>query len=159
VLDVLRNAKILEIVVAQLTTTGLLGAEHWIGETSVVEWWWKDVILEGKSVAPRGHFLIEFAKQLAAKVRTEFSSGSFPNELSTINGLIEGGILAETEGRIRFAHDLYSDWVRARALLEMGPMSQHSCLLASSSRNGITPSACLALTFSKLHPRTTPGAN
>jgi hypothetical protein len=121
VLDVLRNAKILEIVVAQLTTTGVLGAEHWIGETSVVEWWWKEVILAGKSVSPRGHFLIEFAKQLAAKVRTELPSASFPNDMDTINQLIEDGILAGTEGQIRFAHDLYSDWSRARALLEMGP--------------------------------------
>jgi hypothetical protein len=41
--------------------------------------------------------------------------------MDTINQLIEDGILAGTEGQIRFAHDLYSDWSRARALLEMGP--------------------------------------
>jgi hypothetical protein len=126
VLDVLRNAKILEIVVARLRAASLRGAEHWVSESSVAEWWWKEVILEGNSTGQRGHLLIEFASQLAAKARTELTSGLFPNELSTINGLIHDGILAETEGRIRFSHDLYSDWSRARALVEMGPDARMS---------------------------------
>jgi hypothetical protein len=56
VLDVLRNAEILEIVVNRLTTVSVRGAEHWVGETSVVEWWWKEVVLEGKSITQRRHF-------------------------------------------------------------------------------------------------------
>jgi hypothetical protein len=121
VLDVLRNAKILEVVVARLTAVSLRKAEDWVGETSVVQWWWKEVVLEGKSVTQRGHFLVEFATQLATKARTELPAGLFPNDSSIINGLIEDGVLSETESRIRFAHDLYSDWSRMRALLEMGP--------------------------------------
>jgi hypothetical protein len=121
VLDVLRNAKILEVVVARLTAASLRKAEDWVGETSVVQWWWKEVVLEGKSVTQRGHFLVEFATQLATKARTELPAGLFPNDSSIINGLIEDGVLSETESRIQFAHDLYSDWSRMRALLEMGP--------------------------------------
>ena len=121
VIEVFRNAKILEVVATRLAAASVQSAERWVGETSVIHWWWKEIVSEKTSLSERGRILMALATELAEQGKSELPSSGVTGQPSIINDLITENILAETDGSLRFAHDLYADWSRMKVILEKGP--------------------------------------
>jgi hypothetical protein len=120
VIEVFRNAKILDVVVTRLAAASVKSAERWVGETSVIDWWWKEIVSQKTFLSDRGRVLMALATELAEQGKSELPSSGVLGETRIINDLIAENILAETDGSLRFAHDLYADWSRLRVVLEKG---------------------------------------
>jgi hypothetical protein len=120
-IEILRNAKILDVVATRLTLQGVGAAQQWAGESDVIQWWWNDIIKQHNQASARSTALSQLALLLADENTSELPV----SRLSTIDdtvlsGLISERVLTENEGRIRFVHDLYADWSRQRQLLAEG---------------------------------------
>lgn len=119
--EILRNAKILDVVATRLTPQGMGTAQQWAGESDVIQWWWNDIIKQHEHASVRSTALLQMALLLADENASEFPVSRLSTDGAVLSGLISERILTENEGRIRFVHDLYADWSRQRQLLAQGP--------------------------------------
>lgn len=89
----------------------------WKSETDIIAWWWRDRVCDGRLISTSGSLARRMAEQMADQLETELPDEVASDAEEAASALISRGILAlTTDGRLRFAHDLYSDWCRLQGL-------------------------------------------
>lgn len=89
----------------------------WKSETDIIAWWWRDRVCDGRQISTSGSLARRIAEQMADQLETELPDVIASDAEEAASALISRGILAiTTDGRLRFAHDLYSDWCRLQGL-------------------------------------------
>ncbi|MDO8140514.1 MAG: hypothetical protein Q6358_03365 [Candidatus Brocadiales bacterium] len=114
--------KVLDLIAKRISTGGVVDPQGWIGESSLISWYWKEEIEAKPNGLIRGVILKKVAEKLANNLVVELPAADFSaDELSVIQELIRDRILKERNNRISFEHDLVADWTRQRILLEKYP--------------------------------------
>lgn len=114
--------KILDVLARQIAEGKTLDAARWLGESDLIAWFWENEIRK----TPQGLTRMRFTQQLAERqgelVSHEVPSDGFgDHELSVVESLIADRICVRREDRVAFAHDIYGDWGRQRALISRTP--------------------------------------
>ena len=117
----LANLKILDVIVAALSTGHDLPQDEWIGETQIIDWCWEGLVLSTARGTEKSAFLQRLAAELAdagsaAMAETEIN----PVEVSLIHELSSFLRYDRQGGLVSFFHDLPGDWARFRVLRSKG---------------------------------------
>lgn len=114
--------KVLDLIARRISTGGTVDPKDWVGESSLINWFWiKEIEAKPKGLR-RGVVLKKIAEKLADTLSIELLATDFSSdELSVIQELIRDRILKERNDKISFEHDLVADWTRQRILLEKYP--------------------------------------
>lgn len=115
---ILRRPKFLDLLVQNSASGSLPRLGNWVGESDLINWWWDTVVGDSRPGSVRQTVAREAATWTADKLASSLPA----DQVNTGHGgalgdLVAARVFEESEGRITFAHDLYSDWVRQRALL------------------------------------------
>lgn len=114
----LLRPKVLDLLVTQIQARATpVETTEWVGEADLIGWWWTDVVEESQPASDRSRVVRLLAERLSDKLETELSMDEFRGDERLCSALARQGILSLTEGRLRFAHDLFADWARQRHLL------------------------------------------
>jgi hypothetical protein len=116
---VLHNPKVLDVVLRRLRGGDLAGDEVLPGqESSFAEWFYERLVCgNGPGRAGRGSLAVHLAELHADTLQPETPLVDLdPAALDHLDSLERDGVCEQREGRVRFAHDLYGDWVRHRLL-------------------------------------------
>jgi hypothetical protein len=115
----LTNPKLLDLVVRRLLGGTDIDASTWVGESSVAEWFWSEMVDRGSDRLARGQFARGLAQAQADQLSVSVSVDNLEaSSLSAAQSLIADQLMVHVAGdRLAFAHDLYGDWARLRILL------------------------------------------
>lgn len=110
------NLKVLDLVLTYASNE--TDTTAWIGETDILDWYWKRIIAKGRDAAARSRFIqkmscIEAEQFLPAVPIGEFES----DECRLSSDLVSDQVLWHRNERFGFEHDLLGDWARTRLLL------------------------------------------
>lgn len=110
------NLKILDLVVSHASNLTL--SETWVGETDILDWYWKEVVNRGANGQGRSRFLMKLACVEADRFLSEVPSMDFESsECEFVSALIADDVISVQHDRFGFTHDLLGDWARSRYLL------------------------------------------
>ncbi len=110
------NLKILDLVASNVSNLPL--SEAWVGETDILDWYWKEVVNRGAKGQGRSRFLMKLACIEADRFLSEVPSMDFESsECEFVSALIADDVIFEQHDRFGFTHDLLGDWARSRYLL------------------------------------------
>ena len=116
---VLRNPKVLDVVLRRPRGGDLAGDEVLRGQESrFAEWFYERLVCgNGPGRAGRGSLAMHLAGLHADTLQPETPLVDLdPAALDHLESLERDGVCEQQDGRVRFAHDLYGDWVRHRLL-------------------------------------------
>jgi hypothetical protein len=116
---VLRNPKVLDVVLRRLRGGDLAGDEVLRGQESrFAEWFYERLVCgNGPGRAGRGSLAMHLAGLNADTLQPETPLVDLdPAALDHLESLERDGVFEQQDSRVRFAHDLYGDWVRHRLL-------------------------------------------
>ena len=114
---IVSNLKYLDLL-ARNSQKVSMASEQWTSESDVIDWLWKEDIVQHHSATARGSILKMLAERQADALEPETSSDFLNStEQGLIGGLIRDGIIKERDERYSFNHDLWGDWARLRLLL------------------------------------------
>lgn len=93
--------------------------DQWLGESQLIEWYWKHYACLGPNSTQVAIFLQELARDQADRYSyitplTELPANA-PSEAA--DSLLSRGVLIERDGCLRFTHDLDGDYARQRYLI------------------------------------------
>jgi hypothetical protein len=116
---VVSKPKILDLIATAAAGTGSMpAAAGWVGESSIIEWFWTDYLCSGGRNLSRGNFLKRLAAMQADERRFASPTVALSSaEAEILPDLVNAGVLLQREETVRFAHDLYADYARQRYLL------------------------------------------
>lgn len=115
---ILSKPKILDLIATAAREGQPMAVAEWVGESSIVEWFWTDYLCSGGRTLSHGNLLKKLAVMQADERR--FASPTITltsTEAEILPDLINAGIILQREETVRFAHDLYADYARQRFLL------------------------------------------
>jgi hypothetical protein len=114
---VLKLPKMLDILLSgQLAENRLLASE-----ADLLDWWWEQQVRGANAISSEERVARLLASRMADELCTELSPDSVADGENAANTLVRHRVLSITsEGRIRFRHDLLSDWSRVKHLLSLG---------------------------------------
>lgn len=122
---VLGKPKILDLIaLATAERTPLGDTSQWVGEPSLVDWFWRKLICGGGRSEEHGRLLIQLAQgqadnRTAATPTTDLSTP----DTQLLSELARVGVIFVRDETIRFRHDLYADYAKQRYL--MGQWNSH----------------------------------
>ena len=109
--------RILDLLVSRLSQGDVLNADDWVGESSLISWYWESEVRARDDGTERSAFLQQFAVQLADEGLTDTSLLNLPpGKTGLLRGLVDDRILIEREERVSFYHDSIGDWARQTML-------------------------------------------
>lgn len=116
---VIGRAKVLDLVTRAAAEIGLPDTTHWVGESSLVDWFWKDYVL---GAAGRTHLhgnLLQYLARTQADQRQFVTpiSDVASEQVAAIDDLARLGLVRVRHETLRFTHDVYADYARQRYLL------------------------------------------
>ncbi|UXE59011.1 MAG: hypothetical protein KA717_24010 [Woronichinia naegeliana WA131] len=125
--DILGNLKILDLVATRLNLDDDIQVDQWVGESSVIEWFWNSYIKNTEQGISKSCLVQKVAEYQADNLKQRFPLlQTEQSQLTIIEGLIKDKIFNQTQDNsIVFQHDLYGDWFRLQLLIS------HSDNLAS----------------------------
>lgn len=125
--SVLRKPKILDMLVSKRGSKDFPNTANWLGESDLIEWFWTTEIEKSPGASSRARFAIQLAELQGDRWQAETPVTDFPrSELTILDGLKADQVCHQSEGRIRFQHDLYGDWSRCRGILaNIGTLEQY----------------------------------
>ena len=125
--DILGNLKILDLVATRLNLDDDIEVDRWVGESSVIEWFWNSYIKNTEQGISKSCLVQKIAEYQADNLKQRFPlSQTEQSQLTIIESLIKDKIFNQTQDNsIVFQHDLYGDWFRLQLLIS------HSDNLAS----------------------------
>jgi hypothetical protein len=116
--SLLSNPKILDVVVRGLVIGAPPDFSRWVGESDLIEWFWRSVVDQPPNGAQRSAFLQRLAESQADAVTAETPLAALAvAELGPLDNLVRDGLCLRVEEKVRFSHDLYGDWARQRILI------------------------------------------
>jgi hypothetical protein len=116
---VLRRAKMLEVLADAMATTPEQALQTVGDEAAVADLWWNGLALGAEQRAQRSEFLIGLATRQGDELVDGIQAGqlgALGQFAQTADALRADSILAVDESTYAFAHDLFGDWSRLRAL-------------------------------------------
>jgi len=116
-----RNLKILDAIVASLSSGQDLPKDEWVGESQIIDWCWDALVLSSDRGTEKSAFLQRLAEKLfdmgsVAIPETEIN----PTEVPLIPELPEFLRHDRQTGMVSFLHDLPADWAGFRMLRSQG---------------------------------------
>ncbi len=117
--SLLTNLKLLDLVARRAEEGGGVdSADHWVGESSVADWFWNAEIDRGPDRFARGRFARELAQTQADQLVSSVPIDDLDvGVLGPLASLAADQLCVQVPGdRIAFAHDLYGYWARLRLL-------------------------------------------
>lgn len=118
--DLLRRPKLLDLTVQRLASGSAEDLGHGdLDESEFAEWFWQHFV-EGASEdrIGRSAAMARLGEHQARELRFETPETDFePAELASVGALVSDRLLRRHGSAISFAHDLYGDWARYRALV------------------------------------------
>jgi ABC-type cobalamin/Fe3+-siderophores transport system ATPase subunit len=117
----LRNPKVLDVVVRGMIAGGSTDFSGWVGESDLIDWFWKIIVDQPPNAAQRSGFLQRLAELQADAVAVETPLAELSaGDLGPLDALVHDGLCRRIDERVRFSHDLYGDWARQRLLIGRG---------------------------------------
>ncbi len=114
--------KVLDLIARRISAGGTVDPQNWVGESSLISWYWEEEIESKPNGLRRSSFLKKFAELLAENLAIELPATEFSaDELSVVQEIVRDRILKNRNDRISFEHDLVADWTRQRIILEKYP--------------------------------------
>lgn len=112
---ILNNLKYLDLLAYNLTQNATILESDFIGESSIIDWIWKEEI-ESKGAAS-SRFVKEFSEKQAENLSVGIASSDFAiADSAPIDILKESKILLENEDKLYLTHDLFGDWARYKLI-------------------------------------------
>ena len=116
-LDVLRRPKILDLVL-RMPGTAVDGIRD---EPSIAGSWWQRLAGAGPNAVARQALLRQIAVEQADRLGADTAvDDPLVQPADPLDQLLADGILAEADGRVSFAHDLFDDWTLLHYLRSRG---------------------------------------
>ena len=95
--------------------------QFWTSEADIADWWWRERVCGGQVTSTEGTLARNLACTMADRLEVELSENKADGYESAVNKLIHAGVLLPVKGgKLRFVHDLYTDWSRLRQLRQLG---------------------------------------
>ncbi len=116
---VLRNPKVLDVVVRRLVAEGVVVGKSMIHDEASFASWFYDCLVRGSGGgrASRGRLVMHLAEIQGDRLQAETPLRDLDaSTLDHIDDLERDGVCEEHDGQLRFGHDLYGDWVRYQLL-------------------------------------------
>lgn len=116
---VLRRPKMLEVLADAMATTSAQALQAVADEAAVADLWWGQLALGADQRAQRGELLIGLASRQGDELADAVPAGQLGplgQYAEAADSLRADSILAADESSYAFAHDLFGDWSRLRAL-------------------------------------------
>ena len=111
--------KVLDLIARRLSAGGTVDPKSWVGESSLITWYWEEEIEARPNGIRRGVVLKNLAERLANNLSIELPATAFAvDELAIVEELVADRILKKRNDNISYEHDLVADWTRQRILLE-----------------------------------------
>jgi hypothetical protein len=112
--SLLMKPKVLDLLATKLSTVGSIDTSRWVGESDLIDWFWKTEIQSSASAS----FLKLLGEKQADELQSEIPDTEFSiADLAPIDGLIQDRICGKRDEQFYFYHDLYGDWSRQRMLM------------------------------------------
>jgi GTPase SAR1 family protein len=112
----LQNLKLLDIALKIQDDSS--NSVNWVGESDLIESFWKDQIQSGPNALDRAQLMMSIAKTLADQSLSNLPMSEIPSGLGkVVEELLRDGFLILSDEAISFTHDLYGDWARQRVLM------------------------------------------
>lgn len=114
----LSNLKYLDMITYHISNFGMLQSGDQIGESSLIDWIWQNEISDnGDHGAANSRFLQELAAKQANLLTMYTPITEFRIEESgPISELKRMKLVAETNDKLHFIHDLFGDWARYKTI-------------------------------------------
>lgn len=112
---VLRNPKVLDVVLRRLLAGSIGEGESLAGDEPAFALWYYERLARGSGAAnaARGAVVMRIAEIQGDALQADTPLVDLdPAGLDHIDDLLRDGVCEERSGRVRFAHDLYGDWLR-----------------------------------------------
>lgn len=114
----LKNLKILDLIVHRLTESEESNAAGWVGESSVAEWFWKKYLLEAENGLARAKLMTALAEEMADRSHSSIPLLSLSLDFERLQDLRRDHLCRVTDDeQIEFVHTLYGDWARLRRIV------------------------------------------
>lgn len=113
-----RNLKVLDLVASQLAEGADLDVARFVGESSVATWFWDLEVASGAQRRARDVFAMRLGQLQADQLRLSVSLADLQVGDASIVAELEADRICVVDERnhVLFAHDLFADWARLRAL-------------------------------------------
>ncbi len=116
--SVLRNLHILNVVASHASQMVSIVSDRWVGESDVIRWFWRDVVLAEEKAHARSNLLQKLAKNEAEGATPRLAVSELTDaEVPVFGELVKKRICRERDGRVSFTHDLFGDWARLQILI------------------------------------------
>lgn len=114
----LLRPKILDLF-SKLSPLSLSKSSSWRSEVELINWYWDSEISSTTHGAMKERFLIKLSKLQAENLVNATQTTMFEvHELIVLEELERSQICYRKNGKIYFAHDIYSDWFKQRTLVD-----------------------------------------
>lgn len=113
-----KNLKVLDLVASQLADGANLDVARFVGESSVAAWFWDLEVASGAQRRARDVFTMRLGELQADQLRLSVSLADLQVGDASIVAELETDRVCVVDERnhVLFAHDLFADWARLRAL-------------------------------------------
>ena len=101
-----------------LVTYGTPDTTTWVGESDLIDWFWRSEVTSQKNGIAKSSFLLNIAEKQADTWQNAVPVSEIsPSDLMLYDDLKGHNICTDNQNRIRFSHDLYGDWARQQSLI------------------------------------------
>lgn len=115
--EIIRMPRILDVLASRLSDGEAVDAEEWIGESSLISWYWESEVKSHEFGEGRSAFLQRLAMQQADDGVPDTPLFDVPDGNQYLRDLVERRICVERMERVSFYHDSIGDWARQRSIL------------------------------------------
>jgi hypothetical protein len=117
---VLRNPKVLDAILRAMLAGSLEQSVQLSGEESQFAAWFYERLAcgTGRGRASRGALVMRLAEQQGDRLQSLTPLAELdPAGLDHLDDLDRDGVCDQSDGQVRFTHDLYGDWIRQQLLI------------------------------------------
>lgn len=117
---VLRSPKVLDTILQAMLSGAIDQSEPLTGaESGFAKWFYERLACgSGSGRASRGAFVMRLAELQGDRLQSQTPLTELdPGALDHLDELDRDGVCGQRDGRVRFAHDLYGDWIRHQVLV------------------------------------------
>lgn len=115
--EIIRSPRILDLLVSQLSSGAAINADDWVGESSLINWYWESEIKSHDVGYERSAFLMRLATMQADEATADTSVLDLPEGNQSLQSLISDRVCIERMERVSFYHDSIGDWARQKVIL------------------------------------------
>ncbi|QDT41781.1 NACHT domain protein [Gimesia alba] len=115
--EIIRTPRILDLLASHLSAGKNINTDNWVGESSLVDWYWESVVKNGHFGIERSSFLQRLGQKQADHGIQNTPLIELLEGSQCLSSLITDRICVEKDEKIAFAHDSIGDWARQRVII------------------------------------------